>query len=321
MLVFIVVLNPLPFPKLYAQETADTLSSKETNRVDKALSSMTLRVQFGTELNADYKLKPRDGNVYEKGTIRDAAKVRMALNIPVLRAKFATLSVSPYYANYHLKFSREEMLPESPVMDMNGTHHTWGISMNGNFQTKLFGKQVLGNANMVMEGSEYGIEWFSGMIIAVMQVKQTRLTSIGIGVLGLIHTSSSIPVFPVFTFRQKFSDKWALDLMMPRVHLKYTFNEKNRLSVGMSIDGDHFYVHPEKESLSKVYRYSKSVMTPEFVYERTVGKQFRLTVRSGISVSMASRIYNPDNYKEYISVSQPTGGFINIGFAYSMSKK
>jgi hypothetical protein len=208
-------------------------------------------------------------------------------------------------------------------MDMNGTHHTWGISMNGNFQTKLFGKQVMGNANMVMEGSEYGIEWFSGMIIAIMQVKQTRSTSIGIGAMYMIGPSSSshIPVFPVFTFQHKFNDRWSLDLMPPIVHLKYAFNEKNRLSIGMSIDGDHFYVHSPKESLSKVYRYSKSVMTPEFVYERTIGKQLRLTARSGISVSMAIRIYNLDNYKEYIRVSQPTGGFINIGFAYSMSKK
>jgi hypothetical protein len=300
-----------------AQETTDTLSSKATNRVAQILSSLTLRAQFGTESNAGYNLKQHNSDLYEKGTIQEVAKIRMALNIPVLKTKFTTLSISPYYANHHLNFAREEVLSENLLMNMNGVHHTWGISTFGNFHTKLFGKQVAGMVRFAIDGSEFGFERFTCMAVATINVKQTRSTSIGIGVLGLINTSSSIPVFPVFTFRKKFNDQWTLDLMMSQVHLKYTFNERNRLSVGMSIDNGHFYIHPERESCL----YSKSVMNPEFVYERNIGKQLHLTVRSGISVSVVSRIYNPDNYKEYINVSQPGGGFINIGFAYSMFKK
>jgi hypothetical protein len=51
-----------------------------------------LRTQFGTESNAGYKLKQHNGDLYEKGTIQKVAKIRMALNIPVLKTKFAALN-------------------------------------------------------------------------------------------------------------------------------------------------------------------------------------------------------------------------------------
>lgn len=312
----------LLFPQqLHAQEASDTLSNNIVNRVIKRMSSLTLRAQFGTELNTGYKFKEHNGDLYEEGTTQEVFKARMALNVPVVKTKFISLSISPYYANYHLKFNRKEILSESLIMDMNGVHNMWGASANGTFQTKLLGKQVMGNANFAMEGSEYGIERFSGMVVAVVQIKQTRSTSIGIGALWLINTSSTIPIFPVFTLRHKFNEKLSLDLMMPMLHLNYDFNKNNRLSVGMSIDNDHFYIHPGKESLPEVCLYSKSVMTPELVYERTICKQLRLTVRGGAAVSMASRIYNVNNYKEYVEVSQPIGAFLNVGFSYSMFKK
>jgi hypothetical protein len=153
----------LSFPRKIQAQATDTLSSKATNRVASILSSLTLRAQFGTESNAGYKLKQHNGDLYGKGTMQEVAKIRMTLNIPVLKTKFTALSISPYYANHHLNFNREEVLSENLLMDMNGVHNTWGISTFGNFHTKLFGKQAAGMARFAIDGSEFGLERFTCM--------------------------------------------------------------------------------------------------------------------------------------------------------------
>ena len=56
----------------------------------------------------------------------------------------------------------------------------------------------------------------------------TEASSFGIGMIGLINTTSPWPVFPMLVYRHRFDKRWSMEIMPPQFRL--------------TIDGDRFYV-------------------------------------------------------------------------------
>jgi hypothetical protein len=302
--------------KLHGQEKTVAV----LNEIQKRQSViMTINTNFDAALNTDYKFKDK-GNIYEKGVIRDITQARLHLSVPVLTDKRFRISLGAHYNFHHLNFESKETPTDGLRLNMGSEHHTWSISTNAFFYTKLFNRSIIGNANIMAECSENGFEKITGIIVGVMQIKQTQSTSIGVGLIALVNTTSPFPIFPIFTYSHKFNKRLSVDVMPPQFHFRYLFSEGNKLSAGMSIDGEHFYVRPQNELLPEVCLYSKSLMKPELVYERKVGKYLNITMKVGASIVMANRLYEKNGSKKYIEISQPVSGFFNIGFSYSIFK-
>lgn len=82
----------------------------------------------------------------------------------------------------------------------------------------------------------------------------TLASSFGIGMIGLINTTSPWPVFPMLVYRHRFDKRWSMEIMPPQFRLTCAVNPSNRITAGLTIDGDRFYVTPRNP---KVCLYSK----------------------------------------------------------------
>ena len=70
----------------------------------------------------------------------------------------------------------------------------------------------------------------------------TKASSFGIGMIGLINTTSPWPVFPMLVYRHRFDKRWSMEIMPPQFRLTCAVNPSNRITAGLTIDGDRFYV-------------------------------------------------------------------------------
>ena len=82
-------------------------------------------------------------------------------------------------------------------------------------------------------------------------------SSFGIGMIGLINTTSPWPVFPMLVYRHRFDKRWSMEIMSPQFRLTCAVNPSNRITAGLAIDGDRFYVTPRNPQLPKACLYSK----------------------------------------------------------------
>lgn len=303
---------------LYSQEQADTVPVQSSPQTPVLLSApVRVYTHFETGTNTGYRLKYND-KTYEKGKIRDFSKAKLGLSVPVLKGKFYHVSMAGHYGYYHLNFDQEEVFSEKYVMDMKSYHQTWQVATNGVFYGKLFNKLLISNLHFSVDGSGEGFEKFSGRAVAVLQMKRTPATSLGLGVLVLINSTIPVPVFPVVTYRQAFNPQWSLDMALPQVQLKYAPNKKHSFVVGMDIDNDYFYVHSGKEFLPDVYVFSKVLLKPGLTYAYSISKQFHFTVSGGASLLLSGRMYDKKHPKEYIRITQPTGTYANVGLSYNI---
>lgn len=85
----------------------------------------------------------------------------------------------------------------------------------------------------------------------------TLASSFGIGMIGLINTTSPWPVFPMRVYRHRFDKRWSMEIMPPQFRLTCAVNPSNRITAGLAIDGDRFYVAPRNPQLPKACLYSK----------------------------------------------------------------
>lgn len=85
----------------------------------------------------------------------------------------------------------------------------------------------------------------------------TLASSFGIGMIGLINTTSPWPVFPMLVCRHRFDKRWSMEIMPPQFRLTCAVNPSNRITAGLAIDGDRFYGTPRNPQLPKVCLYSK----------------------------------------------------------------
>ena len=85
----------------------------------------------------------------------------------------------------------------------------------------------------------------------------TLASSFGIGMIGLINTTSPWPVFPMLVYWHRFDKRWSMEIMPPQFRLTCAVNPSNRITAGLAIDGDRFYVTPRNPQLPKACLYSK----------------------------------------------------------------
>lgn len=89
--------------------------------------------------------------------------------------------------------------------------------------------------------------------------------------------------------------------------MTYSFNPTDRLTAGLSIDGDHFYVNPRNAFLPKTCLYSKSLMRLELKYEASLGKDFNLCVRHGGCHTMSGRLYKENSHTQVLDFDTRVG--------------
>lgn len=262
----------------------------------------------------DYKM---DYDDYEdEGEINETFKTNLQISMPLYKNKTGYLSIGGF-CNYH----NAEFLPDDVqrgFVDMEKEHYMWGVQSAYVLSTKLKDKQVIGIINLKSEFSESGFERFTGIALGLMQLKRTEISSLHVGAVFLINTSSPWPLFPIVMYRHRLSEKYSFEFLMPRTYINYHISVRKKLSVGFSIDGEHFYITPKCPDLPKTCMYGRSNLRPEIKYEYIPNPLMKFYVKGGASICISSRLYSSSGNTRYVDISQKTSYFLGAGMSYGL---
>lgn len=259
--------------------------------------------------------------IHEQWSQEEASRSKIQLSVPLWTNRHFRLSGGAHYQFYRLDFENETLQSGEKGWNMGDSHHLYGPQLNLFFQGKIAGRSIMGTASVMTDFSEYGFGKVTGFVVAMTPLKQTASTYMGIGLIGLLNTTSPFPLFPIFTLRHKFDDRLSIELMLPLVHLKYAFPRSGTmLSAGMSIDGERFYVRPNQEDLPRTCLYSRSLMKPAVGCTQSIGSQLTLEVKGGVAVPMTSRLYKRSGHDELLEFSKPVRAFFSLGASWRLKK-
>ena len=73
-------------------------------------------------------------------------------------------------------------------------------------------------------------EVFGG--VSTVSVGADEASSFGIGMIGLINTTSPWPVFPMLVYRHRFDKRWSMEIMPPQFRLTCAVNPSTGLRPG-----------------------------------------------------------------------------------------
>lgn len=205
----------------------------------------------------------------------------------------------------------------------------WGIGLNGNhiygsfgFTASgflpLFGHPValfaIGNA----EWSNHCFGRISGLIAGIYMFKLSKDTQIGAGPLFMIHTASKIPVFPVFVFRHKFSERVALNLYGGLFGLEVKPSDNDKFTFGADIDVRSFYFKPHVEEWPDKCRFTMTLVRPYLKYTRRIFPHFYGDVQAGVGIKMSGRVTAATKSKRYLDFDENPAFFLKVGLSYSL---
>lgn len=294
-------------------------SRAEQKNARRQQSIATIDALVETSTNTGYTLE-RHNEKYETGRIHDARKARLRLSVPLWANRQVKISAGAYYSYHHNIFNCNELFQTGQTIDMGNEHHLLGFSANVFYSEQMFGRSVIANANIMSDFSEYGFEKITGFAMAMTPLVQTREKYFGLGIIALINTTSSWPVFPFISYRQTFNDRLSIEIIPPQFYVRYKLPETaGQLSAGMSIDAERFYLHPGIESLPRECLYNRSFFRPEISYEHRLCQGLTMTLKSGVSILMSGHIYSHSGHHKHAKIRQNASCFANLAFSYNLN--
>ena len=207
------------------------------------------------------------------------------------------------------------------VQDMEFTTTTLSLSMSFNTRAKLFNKPVIYNTSVTSvfnpSFTEYELS-FTG--VALLSLKRTATTSLGVGAALLINPSTEIPAFLLLNYSHVFS-RCNLELIanLPyHLALRKEIDNKNFLSVVNQMSGSVAFFNIDNRFMPEKSRYGTSEIKSGVLYERRLGKRFVLGLSVGALYTVTSKMEESNSYwdNSYFIKNQNT---IDVYFDASIS--
>ncbi|MBQ8672765.1 MAG: hypothetical protein IJ511_01715 [Bacteroides sp.] len=271
---------------LQAAEPVDSLQT--THKSASTPRHLSLSAELAMRPGGDYRVE-QEGESVELGRNDLYTKASVRASMPIYQNGSTLISSSLRYTHIHQHFN-----PEVQLLDYGfgaTAHHIFAANIMGMGKVKLGRKSLMLMGMVSGECSQYGLERWTAIGTAVLMLKETRRTQFGIGVLGMVNTLSKIPVFPFFTYRHTFNEQWMVNLVLPNLQVRYTLSPSDFISLGMSIDADHYFIHPNTKGLPDRVRYSRCVQNFGPIFEHRFASGLSLTVDMGLSMLMADRVH------------------------------
>lgn len=276
-----------------------------------------VRVNTGIVSGSDYETEGSDALV-GAGSTDNATITEVDVSVPILTMKSGTVSLGAYYNYMHQGFKPRYGGESAEYVHFDNNYHTWGAKAAYSFRTTLWGKMFFGFTNIRMECSQYGVERLSGFAAAGFLIKRDENFSLTIGAALLLNSSSRWPLFPFVTYWYKFNEKWQLNIMMPQCHFTYNISQSDKLSLGMTIDGERFYIRPHHSDLPSKCMYSRNYVRPEFVYEHSFTPLMRCSLRCGSVVYLNGKFSSHRGNSKYGEIDHDAAAFLQLSFAYGL---
>ena len=284
----------------------------------------TFNLYWETAPSHDYTLE-QNGKEIENGRIRYMNTINFSATVPVLLLKNFSLYANGHFNSYQFEATNKVSENISTVFSRNqGGYNYYEGTVTGTYRTKIGSKSLLLIATGAGDGWNKGFEKVQGMFSAIVVLKQSATTSFCAGLYGTT-LYDKLPVIPIITYWHQFNQNLSIDITMPsRTYLRYQFSNNHRLSLGASMENEHFYMESGSENLPKVSLLSKTTIKPGLVYEYIINNHFYLNARAGASALIKGGLYKTNrksvNGDPYVEFTQPITPFFNLGFSYNLFK-
>lgn len=297
---------------------SDTLRQSIRSYVARNFSDIrTFNFTWQTSHAHTYHIKS-GGRDLEKGEMHSQNTIRFNTTLPVLLTKkFSLYAIGQAdFYNYDTK-----QVEGTPLFTQGGEDNNqyYRGTLNGMYRTRLWGKPLVLNGNISIDGYNHGIQQVLGTVAAVSILKRNSHTSISAG-LALMWPFDKIPAMPVLTYWHQFSPHWAVDISMPRqFYFRYQAGKSSRFSVGSMMQSDQFYFRSQDET-----RYFSEIsLNSELLYEYVAMRHFYFFARTGVTSRLAGGIYKTNRKRiegtplNYHRKMEP---FFSAGFSYNLYK-
>lgn len=297
-----------------ADSIADTGQPAQPKEIAK--KPLTIGADIGVRTGGDYHIK-RHGEMVERGRSSAMMKSQMRASGTLLRKGFSRLDASAAYTNYLHDMDGREL----KVYDYGfgcHPHHNIMLGLSATTYLRLMGKPLMILASGNTTFSEHGYERWSASVMTLLMLKNTKETTLGVGLLGLVHSSARIPVYPMITYRQVLSPQWTINCVMPRFHVEYHLSENDMLSAGLAIDVDSYYTESDDARLPERLNYCRTNVNIGPAYEHKFPYGLTLRAETGAQWVVADRVYKNRNNHVEGRIHEKTAPYVCVGVTWKM---
>lgn len=319
LIIFVIVLFS---NQLIISQEEDSLTLQQAGKKIKTEFPRTriLNFEYGQSLSRDFDSE-LFGEEFQEGEIKNQKIFNASLNFPFYYTEKLVLTASANYSFNEFEFDGLQNTSESVIFEQDGIvgFHNFSGSVSGTYFSQLFGKPVIYNASMIVDGNDKGFERLKGLVGASLIMKRTERTIITLGAIAFVDPTSQIPFFPTFTYKHNFKNSlWEFDFILPqRLLFRRYIGENSRLSIGSTFGGNGFYVNINTPDFPDVFEYSQLEINSGLIYEYRLSDFIITTVKGGLTNFVSNRLTEKgEPTGDFIyENNQEATGYFNVGFS------
>lgn len=252
------------------------------------------------------------------GSVTDGFNARVSYEF--LKKKHFSFSGNLKYNSVTANFNQSDLdknfNPDD--IDLNGIQTMEQIGVTATANTSLFGKPLMSLGMINSEWGKGGFNRVSANLMAMLMLRYNKDTQFGIGIFGMINTTSKLPIFPVFIYRHRFNKMLLLNLYGGIFGVDYTPTINDLISIGADIDVKSFYFRPSDNNLPRTCRYTQTNFRPMLKYRRRLIPNLYFDAQCGYAINMSSRVNGVNGTKEYLKITQKPHPFLQTSMSYSL---
>lgn len=253
-----------------------------------------------------------DGNDLPENKMKSFQQLKAGTNIYFVKKRNWLLSTSLNYT--YTSFNTQDPITPEAVQKNNFHYHSEAV--NFNYFSKLFNKTAIYTATVSTDGSDQHFERIRGMVTASVVLKATAKVKMVSGIAGFIDPSSQVPIFPIFTYENKFNNGWVLDILLPKKLLvRKNIFANGRISLGTEMDNTSFYMYKN----NRTFEFRQMEINSGAIYEHNLGGNFIGALKTGIRAVPRARAFDKEeSFKDYIfEASYKPSFYFNVGISYN----
>lgn len=237
-----------------------------------------------------------------------------------LNTRHFTLSTNLRYSFLDMSIPSHRLPGEyasvTPLID--GSHHVFNTGVNLSYRVNIGRIPFFSMGMMSIDFSPRGFEHVGGVLVAGILVKGNASTIFGVGLIGLLNSTSRWPVFPLVVFTHKFSNRLSFGFMGSSAMFSYSFPCAGKLSAGMDLDLKKFYFRaPASTGLPRKSRYQKTLVRPQLKYSSTFFKKLAIEAVAGVEIKVSSSVGGVTGRTKFFDVDVPAAPFARLSAQYN----
>ena len=304
--------------KTMGQSSTDSINAAIEKYKNRNFSEMrTLNLTWEFSPSTSYRLKPGQADISDKSKFENSNTVKFQANIPIVRKPRFTLYGVVDFNSYHLKTEEENVTLK--IGDENASQIFYRAGAVGQYTTRLFARPFVLRSSLAVNGWTQGLKQTEMSITGMSVVKHSQKNTVTVG-LSLATPFEGTPIIPLVMWTHRFSDRLILDAIMPsRTYLRYQY-DKHRLSAGIAVETDKFYMRPHMPALPSTVLFSHTYLKHELVYECILSNHCYIVAKAGVKSLVKGGLYEVKSLSTgdaLVKASQDVTTAASIGFSYT----